>query len=264
MRAPLRRIAMLLVVLAIGAGAAAGAAYAATKPWKPDYKAARDYAHHRQGQIIAFALRTEHHIWDYNGTSTMPSASVIKAMILTAYLNRGDVRNRDLRSKDYDMLYPMIHQSDDNATDRVFAYVGYKGLNGLAHKVGMTHFKTDGHWGRSSVDADDQSKFLLHIDSFLPKRHRDYALNLMENITSSQRWGVAKVKPPGWHLYFKGGWGRGTGWVDHQVALLRKGSMRIGLAILTYHDPSHDYGKETLRELARRLFRGLDKNSVVE
>ena len=26
--------------------------------------------------------------------------------------------------------------------------------------------------------------------------------------------------PPGWHLYFKGGWGSGTGWVDHQTALL--------------------------------------------
>lgn len=29
---------------------------------------------------------------------------------------------------------------------------------------------------------------------------------------------IALVRPLGWRLYFKGGWGSGTGWVDHQVA----------------------------------------------
>jgi hypothetical protein len=61
-----------------------------------------------------------------------------------------------------------------------------------------------------------------------------------------------------WGLYFKGGWGSGTGWVDHQTALQTDGDERISLSILTFEDGSHTYGKETLRGLAFRPLRGLD------
>jgi hypothetical protein len=60
-----------------------------------------------------------------------------------------------------------------------------------------------------------------------------------------------------WNLYFKGGWGSGTGLVDHQVALYRAGDERFSLALFTRFDPDHAYGKETLRGLATRLLRGV-------
>ena len=65
------------------------------------------------------------------------------------------------------------------------------------------------------------------------------------------------MRPRGWALYFKGGWGSGTGWADHQVALLRRGRRRMAVAILITSSPSHAYGKETLRGIAARLLRGL-------
>ena len=63
----------------------------------------------------------------------------------------------------------------------------------------------------------------------------------------------------GWRLYFKGGWGSGTGWVDHQVALLTRGDERVSVAILTHLDGSHAYGKETLRGIAVRVLKGLSR-----
>ena len=42
----------------------------------------------------------------------------------------------------------------------------------------------------------------------------------LRTVVHTQRWGIAEVAPAGWTLYFKGGWGSGTGLVDHQVALL--------------------------------------------
>ena len=81
-------------------------------------------------------------------------------------------------------------------------------------------------------------------------------MKLLNTITPAQRWGIARVRPSGWRLYFKGGWGSGTGWVDHQVALLTRGDERVSVAILTYRDGSHAYGKETLRGIAHAL-RGL-------
>jgi hypothetical protein len=72
-----------------------------------------------------------------------------------------------------------------------------------------------------------------------------------------QRWGIGRVVPLGWTLYLKGGWGSGSGRVDHQVALLRHGRHRIALALFTQFDPDHAYGKRTLRGLASRLLEGL-------
>ena len=63
----------------------------------------------------------------------------------------------------------------------------------------------------------------------------------------------------GWKAYFKGGWGSGTGRIDNQIALLvnSKTNTRVSVAVLTYLDGSHSYGKETLRGIFKRLLRGL-------
>ena len=63
------------------------------------------------------------------------------------------------------------------------------------------------------------------------------AMHLLSSIVPSQRWGIAQVRPAGWALYFKGGWGSGSGAVDHQVALLRRGRRRVSVAILTTQQP---------------------------
>jgi hypothetical protein len=65
--------------------------------------------------------------------------------------------------------------------------------------------------------------------------------------------------PSGWKLYFKGGWGSGTGHIDSQVALLvhKRTGTRVSVAVLTLDDGSHAYGKETLRGIFKRLLAGL-------
>src|SRR5205807_9720481 len=91
----------------------------------------------------------------------------------------------------------------------------------------------------------------------LVQRHRAYAMALLAGIVPSQRWGIGEVAPRGWKLYFKGGWGYGTGLLDHQVVLLVRGCVRISVAVLTMHDGSHAYGKDTLKGIFARLLRGL-------
>jgi hypothetical protein len=122
----------------------------------------------------------------------------------------------------------------------------------------MTSFQAaEPVWGKTEITARDQTRFFLHLDDYVVPSHRVYAMHLLANITPSQRWGVGAVAPAGWTLYFKGGWGSGTGLIDHQVALLRRGCARVSIAVLTMYDGSHSYGKETLRALFHRLLRGL-------
>ena len=218
--------------------------------------AAREYAAARAGQI-SFSVRTGGRLYGVDTRRTVPSASVLKAMLLVAYLREPDVRGRPLRRADRALLEPMIRWSDNVAATRVRDIVGNGGLVRLAHRVGMRAFAPAAIWGLSRIDAADQTLFFLHIDRYVPARHRATALRLLSSIVPSQRWGIGRVRPAGWALYFKGGWGSGTGAVDHQVALLRRGKRRVSVAILTTSSPSHAYGKQTLRGVAARLLRGL-------
>ena len=189
------------------------------------------YARERRGDI-SFAVRTEHRYWGYRSTETVPSASLLKAMLLTAYLNEPWVRSRPLNARDRALLEPMIRWSDNIAATEVRNIVGDASLVALARRVGMQRFSAAAIWGLSQIDADDQTRFWLHIDADQPALHRAYAMRLLATIVPWQRWGVARVSPAGWKLYFKGGWGTGTGAVDHQVALLTHGPDRVALAII--------------------------------
>ena len=228
--------------------------------WKPHTRQAASYAATRAGGI-SFGVRTEHGLRGVGVQRTVPSASVLKPMLLVAYLRRPEVRRRRLTAGERALLGPMIRRSDNAAASQVCNIVGTGGLARLAGRVRMRRFHATRPWGLSTIDVADQTRFLLHIDRYVPRRHRHYALRLLGSIVPSQRWGIARVRPRGWALYFKGGWGSGAGWADHQVALLRRGRRRLAVAILITSSPSHAYGKETLRGIAARLLRGLRPDS---
>jgi hypothetical protein len=186
------------------------------------------------------------------------SASVLKAILLVTYLREPGVRDRGLTASDRSLLEPMIRWSDNETATRTLHIVGASSVNALARRAGMTSFRLVwSPWGHSSITARDQARFFHRIDSYVPARHRAYALHLLATIVPSQRWGVGQVSRPGWNLYFKGGWGSGIGLVDHQVALLAAGGERISAAVLTRDNPGHAYGNETLRGVFARLFRGI-------
>ena len=222
--------------------------------WRPDMAAATRYARSRAGDI-AFAVRTDHRFYGYRPNHVEWSASVVKAMLLVAYLDQGSVARRNLNGYDRSLLDPMITRSDNNAAQQVFNTVGQGGLQALARRVGMTHFGTDPVWGKTRITPADQTRYFLHIDRYVVQKHRDYAMQLLASVVPSQRWGVGEVAPKRWKLYFKGGWGYGTGLLDHQVALLVRGCARVSIAVLTMYDGSHGYGKATLRALFSRLLR---------
>jgi beta-lactamase class A len=246
------------VITALCAAACLAAAPAATLgSWEPDVAAARAYAAQRPGQI-SFAVRTEGRLFGHRTTRGVPSASVLKAMLLVAYLRRGTVRARPLSSADRALLSPMIRRSDNVTATRIRTLVGDAGLYRVARAAGMRRFRAAAPiWGSSRIDARDQTRFFLRLDELVPRRHRAYALRLLRTVVPGQRWGIARSTPPGWRLYFKGGWGSGSGAVDHQVALLTRGTLRVSVAIMTTGNGSHAAGKATLRGVAARLLRGL-------
>ena len=244
-------------------GSSATPPQAGVQPWTPGMRSARHFARGRTGRI-AFAVRTPSRAWQWHGDDTFPSASVLKAMLMVAYLNRTRVRSRPLERSERRRLARMIRRSEDPPANMLMGIVGVDGLRRLARRAGMRRFSPAARvWGDSRITASDQARFFGRIDGLVRRRHRDFAMGLLETIVPSQRWGIGEVPPPGWRLFFKGGWGTGTGLVDHQVALLTAGHQRISIAILTEANGSHEYGKRTLRGIAKRLLRGLAPGAEV-
>jgi Beta-lactamase enzyme family len=254
------RVLLGPVVVAAALAVPAGAVAAG---WAPRVREAIAYAKHRKGDV-RFAVRTENHLWGYRRTSGVHSASVVKALLLVAYLDHPSVRGRPLRTADHRLLDPMIRRSDNQAATRVLAFVGARRVGETARRVGMPRFRLNPRvWGGSRIDASDQTRFFLHYEAHVVARHRATALRLLASIIPEQRWGIGEVRPDGWRLYFKGGWGSGTGLVDHQVALLVRGGHRVSVAVLTTGSPDHAYAKQTLRGVFARLLRGLAPQLVL-
>ncbi len=190
--------------------------------WRPDVTAAVAYARSRVADI-AFAVRTDHRFYGYRANHVEWSASVVKAMLMVAYLDTPSVAHRRVNAYDNSLLIPMITRSDNTAATSVVGIVGDDGLQALANRVRMRNFATAPIWGETQITAADQTKFFYSIDSYIAPLHRGYGMHLLASITPSQRWGIGEVTPRGWTPYFKGGWGSGTGLVDHQVVLLKRG-----------------------------------------
>lgn len=232
--------------------------------WDPSVPAARRYARGRLGDVSFALIDLRSRLRSFHSGRTAPAASVIKAMLLAAYLRQPGVRNRRLQADEKALLKPMIRVSDNAAGIQVAGIVGGERIERLARSARMRDFEWVGGpgWlgGQSQISARDQARFFHRYPRYIPSRHRRFARRLLASVISWQRWGIASVQPRHWRLYFKGGWGindDGVGVVDHQVAFLERGHCRIALAILTEHDPSTAYGAETLQGVARRLLYGI-------
>jgi hypothetical protein len=231
---------------------------AAGQNWRANVAAATRYAETRAG-AESFAVMTEDGrlLGRLKGRS-YPSASLLKAMLLVAYLNEPSVRARALASRERLLLASMIRRSANAPATYFVRLLGHRPLDRLAERAGMTHFRlVISPWGHSRITAADQARFFARIDRLTPARHRAYARRLLASVVPSQRWGIPPVAPEGWRIFLKGGWGLGTGWVTSQVALLERGERRVSLAVLTRGNPSHAYGTVTIRGIAARLVRGM-------
>jgi hypothetical protein len=257
-----RRLSILLVASVFGlcVGGAGGGTEAPgpeSLRWKRSVAASKRYAQKRAGEVAFATIDPRGRMRGYRIARTAPMASVFKVMLLVAYLRQQS--DRRLSRYDRELLAPTIRSSNNVTATRLRDLLGRRRIERLARVAGMRDFRYHPIWGMSRTSPRDQARFMYRLESFVPGKHRPYARFLLSHVVRGQRWGVGQVRPRGWRLFFKGGWGSGTGWVDHQVALLTRGQQRIGLAVLTQFDPSHRYGKRTLRGVAARLLAGLGR-----
>ena len=241
-----------LVSLALALAIAPAPAAAAV--WKPGVRAARQYAQSRPGEVT-FAVLVGDRAYGHRASLTVPAMSLMKPILMAAYLRRPEVRSRPLARDERQRLAAMIRWSDNAAAERVLAVVGLAGELAVARRAGMRDFVPFSVRGTSETSARDQARLFWRLPRILPRRHRAYAMGLLRTIVREQRWGIARARPRGWRLHFKGGWDAST---NHQSALLTMGRRQVALAITT--EGGGPGAAETLRGVASRLLRGLARS----
>jgi hypothetical protein len=181
------------------------------------------------------------------------SASVVKAMLLVAYLRRKQsLGQHTITSYDRSILDPMIEVSDNNAATRCWQIVGDGRLYALAHAAHMTDFSIVGIWANAMISPADQARYFFEMDSLIPSEFVGYANFLLSHIVSYESWGIPAVaRPRGYQVWFKGGWI--PPYLVHQAARLEGHGKRFAMAVMTDGDPSFSYGIGTIQGVASNL-----------
>ena|GEM_PF-1589784 len=218
--------------------------------------------------IDAFAVVDSHgRLSGVNVRRRFHSASVVKAMMLVAYLRMLAEKRRPLDSASRALLYPMIDESDNAAASSVLALVGQAALDRVADDAHMNDYeRARGWWAFTDVSAADLARFFSVIDSLIPAPFDGYARSLLSGIELDQSWGIPAVGRPEFQVFFKGGWLPESEGLVNQAARLERPGITFSLAVLTQDNPKTatqpvltqdkevmQYGEQTIAGVTERL-----------
>jgi hypothetical protein len=275
-----RRLTLLAALLAAGAGAGL-AAWAATTsagsaptpsatttgaepkpPQRPAYPsraaiaAAVRYLDARAGRTSLAVVDSSGRLSGTRLREHFQSASVVKVMFLTAFLQRLDADRRGVSALDRSLLYPMIHESNNDAASAVLDRVGLTAIARVAREAGMRDYAPGvGWWAYTQTSAADQARFFIALPRLIPQQFWPYARGLMAGIEPEQSWGIPQVARPRWQVFFKTGALPSVG-LFNETARLERGGVTLAISIFSTADPSMAYGEETMRGVARALLTG--------
>jgi Beta-lactamase enzyme family len=189
----------------------------------------------------------------YRYDTQFGSASVVKAMLLVQYLRTHAGISRHERF----LLTRMIVDSDNAATDKVFAQVGTGGLSDLARVAGMRRFTPSSVWALSMVTAADQARFFYRIDSLVPERQRALLERVLAERGPYRGWGIPQAAlQRGWRVWWKDGWMHSArGELLLQAARLERQGITFAVAVIADGQPTSGYGVATMRGVGERLLR---------
>jgi hypothetical protein len=207
----------------------------------------------RAGRTSFAVLDSTGHVSGLHLHEHFETASVVKVMMLVAYLQMLAAEHRGIDAADTALLYPMIHVSDNEAASAVFSIVGGAAVARVARESSMSDYAPGvGWWAYTQTSAIDQARLFSMLGRLIPPRFYGYARYLMSTIEPSQSWGIPPVARPRWQVFFKTGALPERG-LFNEVGLLERGPVRLTIAVFTDGDPSMGYGEQTIEGVASNL-----------
>jgi hypothetical protein len=237
---------------------------------------AQSYLAGRRGTVEAaiYDLSTGQQ-WTLGPQARHAAGSVVDLEILESVLNQQTTRRTVLSLAEQDLSPLMIEQSDDDAATTLWGDVGgAEGMRAFDHKAGLAHtspsscapcagFSGPG-WALTATTPQDQVTLLRQLvqpSRVLDKNDQKYALYLLENVTSSQRWGVSGGVPAGVTVALTNGAlslnPGNSDWQVNSVGWVSGDGRSYLMSVLSTGDPSEEYGIDTLNHLGAMVWSAL-------
>jgi beta-lactamase class A len=195
------------------------------------------------------------------------AASVMKVAILGSLLRKVQQEHRWLTEKELHEAWLMITQSDNDAADDIWFEVGMPFVQHFLDLAKMKQTVLNKHWGLSLITAHDELLLLQLItgdNDVLDQRSRIYARYLMGHVTESQRWGVPAGAPGDVSVHLKNGWlpYPGDQWEINSIGTFTSTHRAYLIVMLTYDNPSMEYGIDTIERAAEVIHRELNPRKL--
>ena len=199
-------------------------------------------------------FRCRYHQW-----REFHSASLIKVITLGALLYQLQQADESLDSYQDALATAMITQSDNDAQDELWNEIGMPALQAFLNAARMNHtvLGQDDYWGLTEVNAHDELRLLQLLithNRVLNSASRHYALNLMADVISWQRWGVSAGAPADVTVHLKNGWLQDPDlWDINSIGDFTYHGLDYSIAILTSNNPDMAYGVDTVEAIAKLI-----------
>jgi hypothetical protein len=246
-------LAWILLAASLSLGTPAHAAMAAAYPSRASIATAVGYLDGRAGRTSLAVVDSRGRLAGVRLHERFQSASVVKVMFLTAFLQHLDAVHRGVSALDQSLLYPMIHESNNDDASAVLDRVGAAAIARVAREAGMRDYSPGvGWWAFTQTSAADQARFFVAIERLIPRRFWPYARGLLAGIEPEQSWGIPQVARPLWQVFFKTGALPSEG-LFNETARLERSRLTFAVSVFSTGDPSQSYGEETMRGVGARL-----------
>lgn len=223
------------------------------------------YLDTRLGDVgVAVSVPGEGVVYAYHGDALFNMASVAKVPIMLTLLEQSGPSLRGVSRYEESLLESMIIYSDNNAADALWWDVGgAPALSAYLDAIGVEGIQPDpdGYWGESQASPNAMAQLLAELveGEALDTPGRALAVDLMGEVTPSQRWGViADVDEstlPSLAVGLKNGWypAEDGWWVNSVGFVLPDDAAPYTIAIMTDEQPSLAYGIQTIETVARLI-----------
>ena len=238
--------------------------------------AARSYVSDRSGTVTAAVYDvTTGQTWTFGSTKPQAEASIVKLNILETLYAQHRTGSGELSASDTSLAENMMEDSDNDAATSLWDAVGGSPeISSFNTSAGLTHTEPSScvqcpdfpwpGWGLSTTTPADQLALLRELirpSTLLTDAQRDSALQLMENVAPSQRWGVSGGVPSEAKVALKDGWlplnVDNTNWQINSIGWVSGRGRDYLMAVLTTGNPSEQYGIDTINQLSTLVWQHL-------
>lgn len=211
---------------------------------------------------VAVYIPSTNQYYLYNGRQEFPMASSMKIPIMLTMLHQVEQQSRPLIESEAQLLQAMIESSDNDAADSLYQEIdAVSGVNSFLSSYRLSGIVPDADtWGTSTTSPQAMVHLLaaLFDGELLSDSGRSYALSLMQNIASDQRFGVGDTAPQEAIVSMKDGWlALDQGWAVNSSGIVQTTGITYIVSVYTVGGASQEAGMQILNTTCRQIVTAL-------